>query len=704
MPNWFRNTVFILSAFAIAALAGCSADAPSEEEGAVTQTTAGLTCPSPTADQCPSQIYNQLLVQPREIRPVGGLIDTSLTIKTRTHDCVPAFIDSQWQWCQMELRTYGSPADPNDPDDPNLEWTLPGPTLRPQKAILQDTTKPPGMDNSQLQPGTRLKLLLKNQLPNNSYPYSECRPAVYQACEESKQACSQQDDEWVCTSDPGQSCVETELAQSAPNCFHGPDVTNIHFHGTHVSPQPHQDFVLLSLFSSNQTSPLPPCQPGDCSYENAVGEYQVDINPFPWNQAPGTHWYHPHKHGSTALQVLNGMAGALLIDGPFDEWLYGYYSVDPDNSQELETFEKVLVVQQVWPDLVFFTTNVPAGYPPTALINGQANPKIQMRLGEVQRWRFIGATMQASAQIQFSFPEGYEVKQISQDGVQFAPQNYASQPLYGPTGLSLSPGNRADFLVKAPTETDGELDFVTFRLFGNVADRIRSRLDEQVSRLGALPGAAGENALFTIELIDQPADMPGLPEDSQWPAMPYYLRDIEGDQLPERTIAYSMTDPATGQPTNPGVLPNGFWINQVQYEGGCANETMTLDTSEQWTVTNDSGPQHPFHIHTNPFQLISNGTQSYEAPYVWMDTIALPTGTPAVPVPVIMRHRFEDYSGVFVNHCHFLGHEDRGMMINLQTVCANGVFGTPQTDGGADDCSVPSTLIDPNPFPACGGN
>ena len=32
-------------------------------------------------------------------------------------------------------------------------------------------------------------------------------------------------------------------------------------------------------------------------------------------QAPGTHWYHAHKHGSTALNVTNGMAGALIIEG-----------------------------------------------------------------------------------------------------------------------------------------------------------------------------------------------------------------------------------------------------------------------------------------------------------------------------------------------------------------------------------------------------
>ena len=28
----------------------------------------------------------------------------------------------------------------------------------------------------------------------------------------------------------------------------------------------------------------------------------------------GTHWYHAHKHGSTFLQVMGGMAGPLLVE------------------------------------------------------------------------------------------------------------------------------------------------------------------------------------------------------------------------------------------------------------------------------------------------------------------------------------------------------------------------------------------------------
>lgn len=673
-------------------LLGCPSEPELKSGPAAQQEFAGLTCPTPNPDVCPSPIYNQELVQPRFVRPgADGVLETRYVVDNHVYDCIPVWDGSAWEYCQMELRTFFTPSDPSDPSS-ELEPSIPAPTLRLAKALLADPLKPyDPATNPIVRQGDTLELLLENQLPNNSYPYDQCSPAAYMGCEESQKNCTEQNGQWVCTSDPKQACVEVPVTHE---CFHGPDVTNFHYHGTHVSPQPHQDFVLLQLYSANQTDPAPPPP----SEYVAVGQYQFHINPLPWNQAPGTHWYHPHKHGSTALQVVNGMAGMLEIVGPLDHWLYGFYGVDPANPAELEGFEKVLVVQQVWPDINFFFKPPPTGYPPQPLVNGQANPKVTMRPGEVQRWRFVNATMQAAAQVSISFPPGYTAKQIAQDGVQFAPENYERQPLFQSGSLELSPGNRADFLVQAPSAASAPAP-VTFRIFGHVAEDVRERI-EGLRTLAP----ARENALFTVETAGD-ADAMELPTTGQWPKMPYYLRDITNEELinadDPKVIAFSMTDP-DGTVTTPGNQPNGFWINQKQYDGSCANETMTLGTAERWLLTNDSAPHHPFHIHINPFQITRDDTQEFSPPYVWWDTIALPQGVPGQPKEVDIRHRFEDYSGVYVIHCHFLGHEDRGMMLNVQTVCEpNDDFGTPQANGLADDCAVPSDLLTPNPYPAC---
>src|SRR5262249_43105971 len=50
---------------------------------------------------------------------------------------------------------------------------------------------------------------------------------------------------------------------------------------------------------------------------------------FKAGQAPGTHWYHAHKHGSTSLHIRNGLAGALIIEssqeGGYDHFIRKFY-------------------------------------------------------------------------------------------------------------------------------------------------------------------------------------------------------------------------------------------------------------------------------------------------------------------------------------------------------------------------------------------
>ncbi|HEV7488600.1 MAG TPA: hypothetical protein VGQ65_23240, partial [Thermoanaerobaculia bacterium] len=45
----------------------------------------------------------------------------------------------------------------------------------------------------------------------------------------------------------------------------------------------------------------------------------LPTHPLKMGQSPGTHWYHAHKHGSTAIDVSNGMSGAFIIEGKYDD-------------------------------------------------------------------------------------------------------------------------------------------------------------------------------------------------------------------------------------------------------------------------------------------------------------------------------------------------------------------------------------------------
>jgi FtsP/CotA-like multicopper oxidase with cupredoxin domain len=87
---------------------------------------------------------------------------------------------------------------------------------------------------------------------------------------------------------------------------------------------------------------------------------------------------------------------------------------------------------------------------------------------------------------------------------------------------------------------------------------------------------------------------------------------------------------------------------------------IPLNSVEEWEVYNHTAYPHPFHIHVNPFQVVSGGGIE---PGTWMDTLEFPAFS-----RIKFRTRFENYTGTFVFHCHNLMHEDMGMMQAIKVV------------------------------------
>jgi suppressor of ftsI len=83
----------------------------------------------------------------------------------------------------------------------------------------------------------------------------------------------------------------TERGSSGP-CM---NMTNLHFHGLHVSPESPQDDTISMMAT-----------PGESI------QYRIDV---PLDQPPGLYWYHTHPHGESYRQALDGMSGAIVIDG-----------------------------------------------------------------------------------------------------------------------------------------------------------------------------------------------------------------------------------------------------------------------------------------------------------------------------------------------------------------------------------------------------
>jgi len=645
--------------------------------------------------------------------PGGGVINTTFKVEIK-EQCVPG------STTPMKLRTYVFP----DPKNPG-KWIhgYPGPTLELRKPLTADPRDK----------GDSLGILLVNNLPADS---GSCGNACPPNANGTPFVCPAR----ASLPPPGNCgnlcCCWVNANQKPPDCFHGDNTTNLHFHGTHVSPQSPQDFVLLELHPAGDKGHV---HAMTARSEVEYGQFKYQLDPLPYTQAEGTHWYHPHKHGSVSLQVANGMPGALVILGSFDKWLNDWYA-----KRGVKLTEKLMVAQQIQESSNLFGK----GPAPQILINGLLNPVLTVQPGEVQRWRIVNATMQKSGQLTISFPSGSQVMQIAQDGVQFAPRTYAKQPLLtSGTKFTLSPGNRADFLVRMPPAATKY--HVTQAVAGVISERAREKVRQREQAVKTLASSKEAQApLFTVVVAPPKlgakaaAVATGFPTEAEWPQMPWYLKDVQpGEIKGHPDLTFSMVS-LTNSPPKPGGAGDPstvFFINDRQYDPNCVNVTTALDTADDWHVENSSSLTHPFHIHTNPFQLVETGTMMdgkpvpavrYDPP-IWHDTIALPApsspqdvdagpiynnGEAAKRCPAVCKashdrtwngqwkttvpgkmsvcgcqyngyvkllHRYLDFTGEYVLHCHFLGHEDRGMMFGVQTVCKDHPkdFGKARADG-----------------------
>jgi FtsP/CotA-like multicopper oxidase with cupredoxin domain len=89
------------------------------------------------------------------------------------------------------------------------------------------------------------------------------------------------------------------------NVPHMLDSTNLHLHGLDIIPH-----LFEPLGTSNPFAKMIHIMPGQ--------SYDYDIK-VPDDQPPGLSWYHPHAHGSTAVQAVTGMAGPIITYGDIDE-------------------------------------------------------------------------------------------------------------------------------------------------------------------------------------------------------------------------------------------------------------------------------------------------------------------------------------------------------------------------------------------------
>jgi FtsP/CotA-like multicopper oxidase with cupredoxin domain len=345
-------------------------------------------------------------------------------------------------------------------------------------------------------------------------------------------------------------------------------------------------------------------------------------------QAPGTHWYHAHKHGSTAINVANGMTGVFIIEGPYDDAFDKYYGTGWTRRQP------VLVINQLG-----VSPNLMRGPGPhqSLSVNGRLQPKLTMRPGEVQLWRIANTSSRSGVFLsQFAppaTPSGvvwapFQWKQTAQDGVQFAGVNYQNST--NPQ-LLIASGNRVDLLVKAPAAITPP-----GQPYALIIQQARSRCETlPVSAVPILPTIPATNPptpicqpeapvrLLFVEVAGSPVtgnETQFIPADQLQASFPAFLADIpDQDVKATKTIVFESL---------PGSGPVMHTIDGTKFDGN-VGQVVLLNTTEEWKIVNrtvNGGVQtttvngvqtksfvstdppaivdHPFHIHINPFQIV----------------------------------------------------------------------------------------------------
>jgi suppressor of ftsI len=403
--------------------------------------------------------------------------------------------------------------------------------------------------------------------------------------------------------------------QSKEDCAGHPcmNMTNLHFHGLHVSPNAPQDDVLDMMASPGETL-----------------HYSVQVPP---QQPPGLYWYHTHSHGESYVQDLDGMSGAIVVEG-----------IDRYVPEVLGMRERILVLRDlVLPkdaaerkrvmELVAMQTTQCGTSPENPerafTVNGSLRPQIDIAPGERQFWRIVNASPDRYADLEL---DSGSLDVVALDGMPLAyhDPSIRKRPI---SHVLLPPAGRVEAIVTGPPADSHAA--------------LRSRCFDSG------PDGDSNPAMVVADIVSaQPGKVPARPALGGKPVYanfsPAALRGVKASE-PQFVVNFTEDK-------------QGFYINGQKFEM-TDGPMLTVDVGslQHWRVTNPTKEVHPFHIHQVHFLAYAVGEKPVKDP-VWVDTVNVPYGS---SVDLVMDFTDPIIRGMSLFHCHLLSHEDKGMMAKI---------------------------------------
>jgi blue copper oxidase len=333
------------------------------------------------------------------------------------------------------------------------------------------------------------------------------------------------------------------------------------------------------------------------------------------DQPAATLWYHPHPHGATEDHVYRGVAGLFLLDDPEADALPlpDRYGVDD-----------IPVILQ---DKRFGTDgNLDVGQSPFSpigrlgadmLVNGTHDPHLDVTSQRL-RLRLLNASTARVYNVGFADDRAFDL--VGSDG------GLLERP-HRTTRVPLSPGERAEIVAEfQPGER------VVLRSFPPDLgmDVVQGRF------------AGADDSFDLLQVRAGPRLAPSPP-------------------VPSRLARHQQLDQANVVRTRRLELNGSSRINDLRMDLSRIDQTVTVETTELWKVTNQSGTPHNFHVHGVQFNVAADASGPPPPALAGRkDTVFVPPGS-----TVRLLVQFTGYSDPampYMFHCHLLQHEDNGMM------------------------------------------
>lgn len=534
------------------------------------------------------------------------------------------------------------------------------------------------------------------------------------------------------TPDPGCTCTNAE----GEVCEHMYDfnLTNLHAHGSHVRPDAaagHGCVAEDGLACRDCEADACDDDPVDdtCFFADDVlaqvhpGEgarYRWDLDEDGTHHA-GLNWYHPHIHGTTAIQVASGAAGAWIVRGDVDE-VPGLadarervmvFTTPPvgDNGfvplAEDETCTEETLTFNDWS--VLGDTSAKQ----LNLLNGVQVPRMITPPGQVERWRVLNAGFLDESWFGVfrgtdSDCTGWSVlstdvlplTQVARDGITL-PTPFSAPYWFMASGYRVEGWLGGDGVLE-----EGDTWCLVAARFLQEGDDGTPVSPEEAPSPDDVEELLSLGSLLGILNVSSNAGLPSetVPPTATDLAAVAPSTDIDGVDA-ETLCAQAAAADAADEIDQAAVLQVGLWTVDDPDPCGCDNynvncrnfgdidrdlypwdRDLPLGAVEAWRVQ-ASVDGHPFHIHINPFLVCPDGTPFDPIPTPhWRDTYLV-----NLERKVDLVTQYRAFTGSFVFHCHKLTHEDEGMM-QLMRVCdpardpTCGSYGWRRCDDGDLDC------------------